>query len=663
MKVNLDRLKALWQEEERQDFCKRWKRNPSPDDIRFDKLTEIIDKLATPKCTVKVESESQVNITVDNSSINLDGWSTKKFGPMQDNLPDASALYCMKNLLDKIDKTNPDDNEKHELKRLLFDVWSLLGFPVKDIKDLEDNNFKIDFKIERKPEWRIMSNALTKGKDSSSSLAITKSNPDAHFASNNHFFQIIRLVNMIAAEEEQKTIAGLIGDDNDLVPLVLRYPDSKKEATDLATEANSQRDILKTRFPLKFLWMWAQKDKLIVPISLLGFSRLCQSELYKDILEKLSDGDKNSGDVSLTEPSKNIIDDDYDDFVMFWQAFSDKLFEELGITQCSQACSDSKESPQLILSKLLSSLLLDSEDRLRLTELIQKGSKAIILYGPPGTGKTYEAEKIAEWLTKSVKEQKSIVQFHPSYSYEDFIEGIRPEVKNGGVAYEIHDGHFKKFCSDAATALRTSKKPDGDSPAYVFIADEINRANLSDVLGELLYCLEYRNKEIKLPISKNDFLIPENVYFIGTMNNVDKSLVTFDMALRRRFIWYYLEPDPTKLFDEALLGDSVEKESLKQFVTKCKELNVFITNEEKGFGLDEQYQIGHAYFYKIKDFFKIPDSTSAQNEKSVISESNLEDLWQYHLKPLLDEYLVTQERMEGIKEQLSELKEKFVKAP
>ncbi len=650
MELNLERLKGLWQE--RQDFCKRWKNKPSKNDIRFEYLTKVINKLI--QCKVEVALESGSTIKLDNFSMDLDHWSTKYFGPMENDLPTDSAQECMKRLLDKIDKMNLDANDNHELKGLLFDVWSLLGFPVKDVKD-------DDFLTERRPEWRIMSNALTKGKDSQGSLSIVQLNPDAHFASNNHFFQIIRLLNKVATDGGQKKFGELIGDGKGLVPLVLRYPSLKN--ADLDAEARLQRDILETRFPLKFLWMWAQKDKLIVPISLLGFRRLCQSQLYVDVLTKLPDLDKKLKKENLREPCENLIDSKYDLFSESWQAFSNQLFKELGIPDGSQACSDSEAPAQLILSKLLSAWLLDPEDHVRITELIQTGCRAIILYGPPGTGKTYEAKKIAEKLTKKEEKQKKIVQFHPSYSYEDFIEGIRPVVKNGGIAYEVKDGQFKKFCSDARRALEGSGEH-SDSPAYVFIADEINRANLSDVLGELLYCLEYRNIEITLPYSEKPFSIPENVYFIGTMNNVDKSLVTFDLALRRRFIWYEIKPDPTILFDAELLGNIVDQESLQRFVEKCQELNRLITshNEENGLGLDEQYQIGHAYFLKIKDFLQTTNENNSQKENCVISSLHLEDLWLYHLRPLLDEYLVTQDRMSSIKDNLKNLKKTFVKA-
>ncbi len=129
-----------------------------------------------------------------------------------------------------------------------------------------------------------------------------------------------------------------------------------------------------------------------------------------------------------------------------------------------------------------------------------------------------------------------LVQFHPSYSYEDFIGGIRPDIAGNNVVYKLESGEFKKFCEEAAKEKNKDK-------FFIFIIDEINRSHLSAVFGELLYCLEYRGEEISIPLFDKKFSIPENVYVIGTMNDVDKSLQIFDRALRRRFYFYHHKPN------------------------------------------------------------------------------------------------------------------------
>ena len=151
----------------------------------------------------------------------------------------------------------------------------------------------------------------------------------------------------------------------------------------------------------------------------------------------------------------------------------------------------------------------------------------VVFYGPPGTGKTYVAEQFARWFAEGADRVETI-QFHSSYAYEDFVEGIRPTLDSDQVAYRLEPGILRNFAA-AATA-----DPD-DAARYVLIIDEVNRANLSRVFGELLYLLEYRLQKITLPYSKTRFGLPDNLYLIGTMNTADRSIALVDFALRRRF--------------------------------------------------------------------------------------------------------------------------------
>ena len=163
---------------------------------------------------------------------------------------------------------------------------------------------------------------------------------------------------------------------------------------------------------------------------------------------------------------------------------------------------------------------------------IQRKRQAIF-YGPPGTGKTFIARMLAQHLIGGGDGFWELVQFHPAYAYEDFIQGIRPRpTASGGLEYPVVRGRFLEFCQKAAQC----KGP------CVLIIDEINRANLARVFGELMYLLEYRDENIRLAASDQGFRIPSNVYLIGTMNTADRSIALVDHALRRRFAFIKLEP-------------------------------------------------------------------------------------------------------------------------
>ena len=199
----------------------------------------------------------------------------------------------------------------------------------------------------------------------------------------------------------------------------------------------------------------------------------------------------------------------------------------------------------------------------RIQDLLNRKGQAI-LYGPPGTGKTYWAEESAAalatlWNFGVSHDQLSgdrrerlddfvrMCTFHPSYGYEDFIEGYRPSVSDGDLRFVRQDGIFKTLCETAA----------GDPGGrYYLIIDEINRGDIPRIIGELLTLLDKPKlgSTVALPLSGQRFAVPENVYVIGTMNTADRSIALLDTALRRRFGFIELMPDPSVLGDTVVEG-------------------------------------------------------------------------------------------------------------
>lgn len=224
----------------------------------------------------------------------------------------------------------------------------------------------------------------------------------------------------------------------------------------------------------------------------------------------------------------------------------------------------------------------------------------IILQGPPGTGKTFIAKQLAEHFTRGKDGFSEIIQFHPSYSYEDFIQGIRPRTENGQLTYDLVPGRFLEFCKNA----------EAYDDICVLIIDEINRANLSNVFGELMYLLEYRDQEINLAGSNESFKIPENVRIIGTMNTADRSIALVDHALRRRFAFIKIAPNYTIL--KRYHQDNEINFSIDQLIEVLQDINKIIN--------DPNYEIGIS-------FFMIPDI-----------KYNLQDIWEMEIEPYLEEY-------------------------
>ncbi len=188
--------------------------------------------------------------------------------------------------------------------------------------------------------------------------------------------------------------------------------------------------------------------------------------------------------------------------------------------------------PQTPLKPLAEELYLTEGFLARALQLLDDKGQ-VVFYGPPGTGKTYVARKLAGYIARGGGTVEKI-QFHPSYAYEDFIEGYRPRLQGGQVTYEVVDGPLKRIAAIAA------ERPD---LTHVLLIDELNRANVSKVLGELMFLLEYREEEIRLQYSDAPFSLPANLQIIATMNTADRSIALVDTALRRRFHFMPFFPD------------------------------------------------------------------------------------------------------------------------
>ena len=255
--------------------------------------------------------------------------------------------------------------------------------------------------------------------------------------------------------------------------------------------------------------------------------------------------------------------------------------------------------PPYSIEDLIASGVFLAEDELKYILARLQSKKAMILQGPPGVGKTFIAPKLAFALMKEVdNERLETVQFHQSYSYDDFVRGYRPVAGKAG-SFVLQNGVFYDFCQKAV------KDPDRE---YVFIIDEINRGNLSQIFGELLMLIEVdkRGSEFALPLTyrhedEPHFFVPPNLYLIGLMNLADRSLAMVDYALRRRFVFVTLKPQfESELFRQWLLERSMPADLAQMIMERMTELNQEIREDSL---LGENYQIGHSFFLPRGDNF------------------------------------------------------------
>jgi len=254
--------------------------------------------------------------------------------------------------------------------------------------------------------------------------------------------------------------------------------------------------------------------------------------------------------------------------------------------------------PEYLLNQCAEETGFDETELNRCIRTIHRKKQAI-LQGPPGTGKTFIAEKLAKHLIGGGDGFWELIQFHPAYTYEDFIQGIRPQSQNDQLTYPIVPGRFLEFCTKAESRRGTC----------VIIIDEINRANLSQVFGELMYLLDDRDRTVKLA-SGEKFRIPTNVRIIGTMNTADRSIALVDNALRRRFAFIPVYPNYEVLrqyHQREKTGFPVDK-----LTSILEDVNRAINNKH--------YELGISFFLT---------KTLAED---------IQDIWQMEIEPYLEEY-------------------------
>ena len=385
-----------------------------------------------------------------------------------------------------------------------------------------------------------------------------------------------------------------------------------------------------------------------------------------NLLQEVSSEEQEESRSTITKESENSItlnfkNDDDSPWVSLKKEWNESLeqkkdnlswyFKSAAIHKYFKNCLGKGNKPDTPWQVLMA---LTGNERIKTIEKRLEKQNNIILTGAPGTGKTFLAQKVANSMAKE-KERIDFVQFHPSYDYSDFVEGLRPIMNGKDIAFKRMDGKFKAFCTKAAKDKDVNHK-------YVFIIDEINRGEISKIFGELFFAIDpdYRDggpEEKKTFVKtqyhqiieqkmddesiaqdypfKDGFYVPKNVFIIGTMNDIDRSVDSMDFAFRRRFAFFEITAEDS----ESIINNCNIDDGIKQvLINKMESLNKAIVDPKKG-GLTPAYQIGGAYFKRIK---KVGNS--------------YDRLWSEYLEGTLMEYFRGNPQLQEI---LNKLKEAF----
>ncbi|WP_437983347.1 AAA family ATPase [Sorangium sp. So ce117] len=311
-----------------------------------------------------------------------------------------------------------------------------------------------------------------------------------------------------------------------------------------------------------------------------------------------------AGRVDLPEPSppddaQERVDDEEESswHISLWQASRDRLGQRVFADVDSRLRPDLGPSPSALKTPL---------------------TRNLIFYGPPGTGKTFVAAEIAKALTGEAQHTDEgryrMVQLHPSYAYEDFVQGLRPDLERTGLHYRIQPGLLLQICEAA--------REDPDR-FYVLVVDEINRGDPSRVFGEALYAIEYRGRPIGLA-SGGELVVPPNLVLLGTMNSVDRSVALMDYALRRRFGFIYMQPDL-----DIVRSRNASAPGIDAIVRAVEQLNEWLRLR-----IGQEHVLGHSFFLNAAHPLDQRESLAA--------------IWRLDIVPLLEEYLFHDR--EGLKE-------------
>ena len=298
--------------------------------------------------------------------------------------------------------------------------------------------------------------------------------------------------------------------------------------------------------------------------------------------------------------------------IPFWR---ERFGDSAAVVTAVKCDSNLVDDTQYYDLQVLARELHLAPDFLEEIETLLEDKRQVIFQGPPGTGKTYVSQALAHCLAGS-ENRVELVQFHPSYAYEDFVRGFRPTItKDGQAGFELQDGPL---------LLAAERARNDDDSKHFLIIDEINRGNLAKVFGELYFLLEYRDKKIRMQYQKEgepDFSLPPNLYIIGTMNTADRSIALVDLALRRRFYFIEFHPDVEPV--KGVLGRWLEKqEQDKEATADMTWVAEVVERANEKLKNDRHAAIGPSYF--IKDN---------------LDKESVRRIWKHSVLPYIEERL------------------------